>query len=240
MWMTFAFLQNLGGFEMVLICVVALIVFGNKFPEVARNFGKAFQQFKSGIQEAGNHVRRELEQAADEADPTPEIKSAIGDDINDGQAVPDDYASNDHPPAYPPPDPDHAMNPDASGAEATASCPDGTQAEADATAGSTETSQSEITGNEGPSGVPAAEGSAAPGAQVDAASASAATVASGSEAAEAAPAAVPASSDDTASTEGVPAAAAEPFPPPGTTPATPTEGDVKPAARNHPDAALLN
>jgi len=105
---TLAFLQNLGGFELVLICVVALVVFGNKFPEVARNVGRAFQQFKGGIQEASSQVKRELEQAAAEADPTPEIKAAVGEAMADDDPTSDDYSTDDEDYNYDYEDAEHA------------------------------------------------------------------------------------------------------------------------------------
>lgn len=43
---------DIGWPELVLICVVALILFGpNKLPEVARSFGKSIKAFKEGLKE---------------------------------------------------------------------------------------------------------------------------------------------------------------------------------------------
>ena len=40
---------SLGGFEMVIVGIVAVILFGGKLPEVARNFGRTYQQFRQGL-----------------------------------------------------------------------------------------------------------------------------------------------------------------------------------------------
>ena len=40
---------SLGGFEMVIVGIVAVILFGGKLPEVARNFGRTYNQFRQGL-----------------------------------------------------------------------------------------------------------------------------------------------------------------------------------------------
>jgi sec-independent protein translocase protein TatA len=40
------------GFEWVIILVVALMIFGKRLPDVARNVGKSLSEFKKGIKEA--------------------------------------------------------------------------------------------------------------------------------------------------------------------------------------------
>ncbi|GMV83200.1 MAG: hypothetical protein AMXMBFR7_43840 [Planctomycetota bacterium] len=65
---SFAFLSNLGGTEIVVIAVIALLLFGKRLPEVARNFGKGMAEFKRGMNEATSEVKREMDQAADAAE----------------------------------------------------------------------------------------------------------------------------------------------------------------------------
>ena len=46
----FAFLENIGMGELVVILLIALLLFGaNRLPEIARSLGKAVQEFKKGM-----------------------------------------------------------------------------------------------------------------------------------------------------------------------------------------------
>jgi sec-independent protein translocase protein TatA len=41
-----------GGMEWVIILIVAVLIFGRRLPEVARNLGKSVSDFKKGMQDA--------------------------------------------------------------------------------------------------------------------------------------------------------------------------------------------
>jgi sec-independent protein translocase protein TatA len=71
-----------GPLEIIIILVVALLIFGRRLPEIARNIGKSLTEFKKGVHEA-KEVKDDLEsdvrQVSD--DIVKEAKNAAG--LND-------------------------------------------------------------------------------------------------------------------------------------------------------------
>ena len=64
----FAFFQNLGGPEMLIVGFIALLLFGNRLPGVMRSLGKSVTEFKKGV--AG--IEEDIDTAvAAEKKPTP-------------------------------------------------------------------------------------------------------------------------------------------------------------------------
>jgi sec-independent protein translocase protein TatA len=61
----FAFIQGIGGPELLIILVIILLLFGaKKLPELARGLGKSMKEFKKATQE----VQDEFQEAMDSAD----------------------------------------------------------------------------------------------------------------------------------------------------------------------------
>lgn len=56
-WMCVGFLNGIGYTEMVLLGVIALMLFGSKLPEVARNFGATYRQLRGKVDEFQREFR---------------------------------------------------------------------------------------------------------------------------------------------------------------------------------------
>lgn len=70
--MIFAFLQNIGPWQLVICIVVAFVLFGGakKIPDLARSLGKAKSEFKKGIAEG---EKEEAEQKESAKEPQKEL-----------------------------------------------------------------------------------------------------------------------------------------------------------------------
>ncbi|MFO0892874.1 MAG: twin-arginine translocase TatA/TatE family subunit [Isosphaeraceae bacterium] len=55
----FAFFQNIGTTELMIVAFVSLLIFGNRLPSVMRSLGKSVTEFKKGV--AG--IEDEIDQA---------------------------------------------------------------------------------------------------------------------------------------------------------------------------------
>ena len=52
---------SIGSPEILVILVVALIIFGRRLPEVARNLGKSFTEFRKGMKETKEEIKKNIE-----------------------------------------------------------------------------------------------------------------------------------------------------------------------------------
>jgi len=59
---TLGFLPNLGWFEMLVIGVVMLLLFGRRLPEVGKSLGQGIVSFKKGLKEVGDEINLQSEQ----------------------------------------------------------------------------------------------------------------------------------------------------------------------------------
>lgn len=56
-----AFFQNLGMPELIIIGIITLLIFGPRLPSVMRSIGKGIVEFKKGLRDTGEEVRKEIE-----------------------------------------------------------------------------------------------------------------------------------------------------------------------------------
>lgn len=60
---TFAFIGNLGGWEMLLILFIVLLLFGaKKIPDLARGLGRGIREFKDASSEIKNQVEEGIKE----------------------------------------------------------------------------------------------------------------------------------------------------------------------------------
>ena len=75
------------GWEWLVILAVALVIFGRRLPEIARNIGKSLTEFKKGIEEA-KETRDEL------ADDVEKVKNDVVKKAKDASGL-DELDKND-------------------------------------------------------------------------------------------------------------------------------------------------
>ena len=60
-----AIFSSIGPWEMVVIGLVALLIFGRRLPEVGRSLGRSIIEFKKGLKETGDEVKQSLPDKSD-------------------------------------------------------------------------------------------------------------------------------------------------------------------------------
>lgn len=65
-----AFLGNVGPWEVLVVGIIALVIFGKRLPEVAKSLGRSVTSFKQGMSEVQDEIDRPAEKEKDK-DETP-------------------------------------------------------------------------------------------------------------------------------------------------------------------------
>jgi len=61
---------GIGTQELLIVCIVALLLFGNRLPSVMRSLGSGISEFKKGMSEMQNDLRRGMEEKHDDPNRT--------------------------------------------------------------------------------------------------------------------------------------------------------------------------
>ena len=77
-------IPNMGAPELLIIGMVALLIFGKRLPEVARNMGRGIVEFKKGVK----GIEDELDSSTRPTIATQPPVSALGEDTRVSQAPP--------------------------------------------------------------------------------------------------------------------------------------------------------
>ncbi len=75
--MHMAFIEGVGGGELLLVMVVALMLFGSKnLPKIARSFGRTTEHMRKAVQEVKTEIMRADVEAPPPPTPLPALKPA--------------------------------------------------------------------------------------------------------------------------------------------------------------------
>lgn len=80
---TLALIGNIGHWEIILILLVALLLFGKRLPEVGRSVGKAIVEFKRGVK----GIEEEIDSEARRPAPPPRALEADNRAVSHGSAT---------------------------------------------------------------------------------------------------------------------------------------------------------
>ncbi len=77
--LAFLGIGGVGSFELIMIAVVAVLLFGSKLPEVARSVGQSYTQFRRGLNDIQSSIKNEIDRELDEVKRLPsEVERSIG------------------------------------------------------------------------------------------------------------------------------------------------------------------
>ncbi|MSR69105.1 MAG: twin-arginine translocase TatA/TatE family subunit [Phycisphaerales bacterium] len=91
---------NFSGWELAIILVLGLLIFGRRLPELGRSVGKTIVEFKKGLADVQTEVRDATNQSAASGQPNQSLPANSKSDSPSGQTRPtsDPYAQGQYRP----------------------------------------------------------------------------------------------------------------------------------------------
>ncbi len=81
-----AFLPTIGGPELMVFCVIGLLLFGKRLPEVARSLGKGIVEFKKGVKGIEEEIHQSTYESSSSNNysrPSPAPRPTASDETNE-------------------------------------------------------------------------------------------------------------------------------------------------------------
>jgi TatA/E family protein of Tat protein translocase len=91
-----------GGFELFVILIVGLLIFGGRLPEVARSIGRGLQEFRGGLRELDREVGSPIREAMRGTPPAEPPQAPAVRLPEEGEPLPHDEPARDDDAAPPP------------------------------------------------------------------------------------------------------------------------------------------
>ncbi len=79
---------GIGVTEMVLLAIVAVMLFGGRLPEVAKQLGESYVQFRKGLDEIKSSINADIDVKSQIASQLPHYSADLADDDDDDYEAP--------------------------------------------------------------------------------------------------------------------------------------------------------
>lgn len=107
---------GIGVTEMILLAIVAVMLFGGRLPEVAKQLGQSYVQFRKSLDDIKSSINADIDLKSAAVTRIPNYSQSSADNDDDAAAVDDDYEAPSAPVFQPPiddqPGPDVQPGPD--------------------------------------------------------------------------------------------------------------------------------